>query len=246
MRTLIMLAIILLVAVNEVSAQVFREEPGQGAEVLKAQTAIQSMAEPADQLKNPATISAQGTMSDKEKADVFLSLTRLAFERYDRTTDTNWRVRFATWAAFGAATTFVLASEKWRPRRLECILASLIAIGFVVTVNFIWGPHQYDRVTRWSRVALYWESAVEDTVKARLPDYLHPTSEGMGGWVRYKGGLIPDKPRLPWYKSRVYLSSCVITVLFGLLFIGAIVARTDWRGGLKNKKPSRKEASQVK
>jgi hypothetical protein len=171
-------------------------------------------------------------MSDKEKAEMYMALAKLAYERFDQLADIAWRLRFAVWTAFGLATWFVLASEKWRLRRMECILASLITLGLIATVIFIWGPFQYERSTRLARVAGYWESAVEHAVGGeKLPDHLRRDSLGIGGHTRYSEGWSVDKPLLPWYKNPVYVSNALVTVLFGLLAIGAIVSKTDWQSG---------------
>lgn len=232
MRTLLAVVLLLLVGVAEVLAQ---PPSGHRTTGLNTELTNQGTANPAAQAPGPAMITG------KERADMFLALTRLAFERYDKTTESNWRLRLAVWAAFGLATSFVLSAAKWRPRRSECILASLIALGVIVTVNFIWGPYQYERVSRWHRVAHYWQSAVEESLQARLPDNLHPAALGMGGWLRYNEERLAVQPRLPWYKSPVYLSSSVITSLFGLLFIAAILGRTHWWHGPKNSARKRAE-----
>ena len=110
---------------------------------------------------------------------------------------------------------------------MECVLASLITLGLIATVVFIWGPYQYERSTRWILVAEYWESAVEHTVGGeKLPDRLRRASLGT-----------------PWYKQPVYVSNALVTAFFGLLVIGAIVSRTDWRSGSANKKPPHKGAN---
>ncbi len=168
-------------------------------------------------------------MNEKEKAEIAMSLAKTAYERYDKHAQTSWHLRLAVWTAFGLATWFVLSSEKWKPKRLECVAASVIAAGIVLVVVFLWSPFAYHRNARYLRVAEYWESVAEDSLGEKLPEPLRPASLGTGGHVRRSQGSDPEKPLDPWYHSPLYLSQALITAMFGLLMVGAIFSKTDWR-----------------
>lgn len=216
MRTLLVMVIALLIPLDGTLAQAIRESSKQAEEAPREQWAGEGKANSTDYPKKTQTNPNQGVMSDKEKAEVFAVLAKSAYERFDKLADTSWHLRLAVWTAFGLGAGFILASEKWKPGRIECIFASLITVGLVVTIVCIWGPSTYERSTRWIKVAQYWESAVERTVGARLPDSLRSVSY---------------KPPVPWYKNPVYLSQALVTAFFGLLVVGAIASRTDWRAG---------------
>ena len=161
-------------------------------------------------------------MSAKERADVLLALAKSANERYDHRVENNYALRLAVWTAFGVATWFILSSDKWKPGLTECLLGSLTVAGIVLVVVFIWGKNTYESTNRWSRVAYYWESAIEADLGERLPDSLHNTR---GGYVHYVDGPIAG-PMGPWYGSYLYVSQALITTLFGLTVIGALFSKS--------------------
>lgn len=202
MHLWIIAAIGLLASLVDASAQAVRDGVEPAVEVLNAQSSGKNPVLSAGPSGQEEALSDSKKMSDKEKAEMYLALAKLAYDRFDRLADIAWRLRFAVWTAFGLATWFVLASEKWRPRRIECVLASLVTLGLIATVVFIWGPFQYERATRWVRVADYWESAVEHTIGGeKLPDRLRSASLGTGGTSATQKDVVWISPSSPGTNS---------------------------------------------
>ena len=225
MRTLFFLMIVSLAASHNAWPQTIREstEP-LAADLIPA---VRSIAENKTQIDGtPRKTEAppgQGAMTDKEKADVFAALAESAYARQARYAATNYEIRLSVWAAFGFATWFILSTDKWKPGWIECVLGSLITIGIILVVVFIWGRSTHVTTAHWIRVGYYWDSAIEKTVKVELPEVLRPTR---GGFLRYSEGPRPNKPLEPWYEAPIYVSQALITTFFGLALIGALISKT--------------------
>lgn len=155
----------------------------------------------------------------KEKAEIMLQFINTAYRRFDYQYETAWKVRLSIWTAFGVTTGFVLTSDKWKPSLLECCIGIVLILAVVTVVVFFWGPWMHRRAARFVRVARFWESKTENLIGVRLPEHLHPQNwHGTGGWSR-------GQKLGPWYAQPTYLSQALVTVLFGLLVIMALVSR---------------------
>ena len=126
----------------------------------------------------------QGAMTDKEKADVMVALAKSAYQQYDNRTNTLYKMRIAVWTAFGVATWLILTTDKWKPGWIECVLGSLITIGIVLIVVFIWGRWTYPQTVRWVRAAHFWDSAIEYRLGVALPESFQPCSRWVGAVSR--------------------------------------------------------------
>ena len=225
MRTLSFLMIVSFAASHYAWPQTIREstEP-LAADLIPAVCSITESQTQVDEMPGKSQAPPrQGAMTDKEKADVFAALAESALAQRTHYTETSYKLRISVWAAFGLATWFILSADKWKPGWIECVVGSLITIGIILVVVFIWGRWTYDTTSRWLRVGYYWNSAIEDTVKVKLPEALRPIR---GGYVRYSEGPSPNKPLEPWYETPVYVSQALITTFFGLILIGALISKT--------------------
>jgi hypothetical protein len=145
-------------------------------------------------------------MNNKERADVYMALAKAAYERFDKLADYSWKLRFSVWTAFAIASGFIINADKWKPSWIECIIGSLLAIGIIIVVVFLWGAFNYRRSTRWVRVASFWNLEVEKLIGVKVPDYLREKE-----WNK-TSGWDPGDPLEPWYKQPIYLSQALITV----------------------------------
>src|ERR1044071_3633498 len=128
-------------------------------------------------------LTEERTMSDKERANILAALAKSAYERFDKLSDVAWKLRLSVWTAFGGATGFVLASDKWRPNWIVTALGIALTASIIIIYVFFWSPFNYKRTTRFVRVANYWESEVQKLIGSQLPEYLRQKNWlGTGAW----------------------------------------------------------------
>ena len=71
-------------------------------------------------------------MEDKDRAEFAHRLARDAAQHAYRLVDAEWKMIFPLWTAFGAASGFVLQSDKWIPSVFDCVLSTLVTSGIIV------------------------------------------------------------------------------------------------------------------
>jgi hypothetical protein len=158
----------------------------------------------------------------KERLEMLWNLSKAARDRFNVRNETEWKICFGLWAAFGAAAAFVLNSSVWKPSHLA---ASLITAGVVVILAFFswWTRVRRAFDEKDSQTAYFWESAIEQDIGRTLHVKLRPGKE-TDVWLRSGDG--EDKSAPPSDKRHPGLvGEIVITIIFGLLPIGAVWSR---------------------
>jgi len=167
-------------------------------------------------------INEHGTrefLNTKEKADIILQFINTAYRRFDQQFESAWRIRLSIWTSLGIASGFVLASDKWEPNLIECVIGIMLTIAVVYVVVFIWGPWMHRRASRFIRVARFWENELEHFVGVGLPEFLLAKN-----WHK-TDGWSSDTKLGQWYNQPIYLSQALITFFFGLMVIIALLSK---------------------
>jgi len=164
--------------------------------------------------------SGSGKLTDSERLEMIWNLSKAARDRFNVRNQTEWKICFGLWTAFGVAAGFVVNSSSWRPGWL--VFAGTVAIVFLIYVVFgawTFKRRQFDETD--SQTAYFWESAIEEKIGTPLHKELRP-GKADNNWLRF-GENSNDNPKYDWWHPGLW-GEIIITAIFGILVIGAVAS----------------------
>lgn len=175
-----------------------------------------------------ATISAFPDQPNAlDRLTMMWNLSSAARDRFKVRNETEWKICFGLWTGFGAAAGFVVNSTTWVPG-WGVFWATFGIVAAICVVFALWTVKRRKFDEQDAQTAYFWESAIEKEIDRYLHGELHPstakfslwwTPEKMK-WVRYgQGGA--KRPDFDLQHPGLVFQ-IVITVLFGILVIGAV------------------------
>ncbi len=172
--------------------------------------------------------SGSGKLTVSEKLEMIWNLSKAARDRFNVRNQTEWKICFGLWTAFGVAAGFVVNSSSWKPN-WEVFNGTVAIVLLIVVVFGVWTFKRREFDETDSRTAYFWESAIEEKIEITLPTELHPGKKD-NKWLR--SGEVPvgtatgEEPLKPkpkydyWHPG--FWGEITITLLFGFLVIGAV------------------------
>lgn len=159
-------------------------------------------------------------MEEKDRAEYIHRLAKDAAERAHRLIDMEWKFVFPLWTGFGAASGFVLQSDKWVPSKSDCILSVLITSGILFSY-IIWASWVRKHNGIYSARRTFWESVLQKIIDIELPESLFIRKD----MILFGRNNITEYHYIPWYKWPPSICRVFITLFFACLFLGAVLGK---------------------
>ena len=159
-------------------------------------------------------------MEDKDRAEFAHRLARDAAQHAYRLVDAEWKMIFPLWTAFGAASGFVLQSDKWIPSVFDCVLSTLVTSGIIV-FYIMWSVWIRKHNGIFSAKRAFWDSVVYKLIDIKLPESLLANKKV----ILFEQGDVTEYRPTPWYKWIPSISRMFVTLLFALLFLGSVIGK---------------------
>ncbi len=145
-------------------------------------------------------------------------MSKAARDRFNLRNETEWKICFGLWTAFGVAAGFVINASDWRPTWVALAVTAVLLL-LIVFVFSWWTVKRREFDEKDSQIAYFWESAIEQEIGSLLHEELRPKV-----WIRF-GDESRSKPALDWWHPGLG-GEIIITAILGLLVFLAMCSVT--------------------
>lgn len=168
---------------------------------------------------------------DKDRAELYLKLADQAWKRFQSRRDMEWKTAIGLWTIFGVGASAVITARDWSPGWQEVGVSSILSCLIIFIYWHLWLRELARTFTKDQMTSYFWETGVENELKEKLPAHLEPKTGDDKldrKWVRM-GESIPreaEEPKETKAKLHpVQKTQLLTTILFALLFVGAMASR---------------------
>jgi nitrogen fixation-related uncharacterized protein len=165
--------------------------------------------------------SGSGRPTTSERLEMMWNLSKAARDRFNVRNETEWKICFGLWTGFGVAAGFVVNSSAWRPG-WGVFAATTVIVLLILGVFVVWTIKRRQFDEKDSQTAYFWESAIEQEIGTALHKELRPGKSDRE-WLRSGDDSKKFKPKYDWWHPGLW-GEIIITVLFGVLVIGAVAS----------------------
>jgi hypothetical protein len=186
-------------------------------------------------------MSDETDASQDRKAELYFKLAERAWARYESRRAIEWKTAIGLWSAFGAGAAVVLSARTWAPGWEEVILGLILASVVVYGYWHSWLPYLNAEMQRDAKASYFWETGLEILAGTRRPDCLLPpasTTDPATAWPRMDDPTGTAVPKLSSDLHSVLRVELAVSVLFALLFVGALASKAARRPASTGSKSS--------